>query len=324
MLREQPHEFSAMVRLEVSLESQFLTALASYRQDAKVGTQAIAQLVQRIPFNCEDPALLKCLLVCLNSGDPALEKSGSEGVMRLGALASSAVPDLLRIALRDDGEVSNLAASALGVIPGQPSIKAIVEVMHRWHQWDRIFGIALPAFHAHGIDTEPFIDEVDRRLSVVSPDQVGFYSIVLNQLRDAIRVHRTSEYAGAFLPAVADLDEIRSSSDQGLRWSPVAEAMDKPDLFQGEQRFRYTLMNQRSEVGILCERLSRQSDRVMVTILVDERWYGASPRLAPQYLATALTELYDLDPEKTSWVIHQTPLSGYTRKGRDEFWLHTF
>jgi hypothetical protein len=74
-------------------------------------------------------------------------------------------------------------------------------------------------------------------------------------------------------------------------------------------------------VGVSCEPLAGQLDRVAVTILVDDQWYGASPMLGLQYLATALRELYDLQPEKTSWVIHQSASSAFTRKGQDEFWL---
>jgi hypothetical protein len=214
---------------------------------------------------------------------------------------------------------------ALGAIPGTESVEAVVTVMNSWDKWERVFGVALPAFHAHGIATEPFIDQVHHRLNnIVGPAQLGLHHMVLNQLRDAIRVARNKHYADAHLPALADLDEIRQMSDRGLRWDAVQGVADKPELSAESQRFRYVLLKKNSEVGVACTRLLDKTNRMLVTILVDECWYGASPFFGSQHLATALKELYDLDPRKTVWMVHQTASSGYTREGRDEFWLLNF
>lgn len=315
------HEFGTMIRSEASLETQFLKALACYQNDPARDQQEIAKLVARIPPDCQDAALLPGLLFCLKSGDAVLEKSGSLGIMRLGALAQPAVPDLLRIANRDDGDASFLAVAALGAVPGNESVEAIVEVMHSWRKWDRIFGIALPAFHAHGIHTEPFLDEVHRHLNAICPEQLQIHDMVLNSLRDTIRLNRTEALSALSLPVVADLDEVRQFSDGGVRWSLSQDGSDIPDISEGMVRFRYQLCGKNSEVGVTCERLAGQSDRVVVTILVDDQWYGASPMVGLQYLATALRESYDLEPEKTFWVIHQSASSAFTRKGQDEFWL---
>ncbi len=310
-----------MIENEVSFEAGLLKALASYQQDEERGRKELQRAIACIPNDCQGSDLLAVLKFCLRSEDPVIEESAAKQAHRLGELGVEVVPDLLRIASGNESAVADHAVGALGAIPGKESVEAIVKVMQSWGNWERIFSTALPAFYAHGLETEGFVDQVDRYLTDICSDPLVIHHLVLNSLREKIRKHHTEELAALSLPAVADLDQIIQCSDCGERWIPINGAAEAPNIQDGVARFRYVSGGRNSEVGLKSEPLTGGSGRRIVTILVDEEWYGSPPMLVRQYLATAIKELYDLEPDKTSWVIHQTPGCAHTLEGLDEFWL---
>lgn len=74
----------------------------------------------------------------------------------------------------------------------------------------------------------------------------------------------------------------------------------------------------KSEVGIRIYRTNQRDPEVVVVLSEDDCAYGQSVTNAFVYLATAVTHIFDLDPDRTAWVERIEASSGHSRSGHDE------
>jgi hypothetical protein len=143
-------------------KSLYLDLAAFKRGDPHAAERAYKSLIMKPPQTLWRMTAALQSMLTLNHED--LQIVAAVKLAGLGRDAAHAVPDLERVALALTPPASLAAASALGWIPGDPSLEALVRIGERWahteEMRDEVVHHLLPAFSRHGQSVRPFLKKM--------------------------------------------------------------------------------------------------------------------------------------------------------------------
>ena len=146
------------------IETPILRALASLSRGERGAEQKACTILLNASTRSLAP-LVPVLRSILALDNQDLLFVTAKALGELGQRAETAIDDLKALALRKTFPASLAAAHALGKIPGEGSLEAIIEIGERWARdksmREPIAEILVPAFLGHSSASAPFIQRLD-------------------------------------------------------------------------------------------------------------------------------------------------------------------
>lgn len=264
-----------------------------------------------------DTNLVPLLRSILQIDDQTLKTYAANAAANLQGAAAPLVPDLIAQATEGSGTARQAAICALGCIPGKASVEYLVNLFETG-DLPTIKDWVCSALMRHGPDVAPYIPRLEVAASLHVGEDSKLLNRHLNKIRQAARLEGTRELRAIDLSnRIAIYPKAWIGRTAADHFAPHARRLPEGAGLVHDERFPF-VAGAKSEVGLQIYRTGRQEPAFVVVFTADEGWYGQSPQNVIEFLATAATHMFGLEPERTAWVERWTVGSGYTKLGHDE------
>ena len=280
-----------------------------------------------------DGALLGLIKV-LEIPNEDLQIGATVALASMKGRALGAVQALEHLAKSKQGKVGNAAVCALGEIPGNQAVQAIMNVLDICKDRpvsDKAWSIVQICSRRAGefSDSLPRIEEALRTIYTDGSPEYEEYPSMCKSALDTIRFHARESTSLAlesmYLPEQVDIqDAILWCRQNGYQEDLLPQRdlrLDPGEKLNARFRFR---INKPSDIGLQIRRHSQDPERYLVIISNDDKSYGDSLTQNFETIAWAVRGMYSLQHADITWIEHNAPESGVTVENKHEFDHVTF
>ncbi len=296
-----------------AFELRFLELLGAHKRGNPEAAEEIFQLLktpERLDLNRENAPLL---ISALKVENETIRVVVNNALSSLGEGAVGAVATLRELALNvDEDDFSSLSAvKALGGIPGDASLEALVCIVESADSLDSTkLEHAIDALVSHGAAVDPYLSRIESALDRFNPEDGDCVRLLVVRLRCAVRLSESAARGELVLPGDFDFTEDGLTEEGDLN----LETLEPRTLPAGygllvDDRISF-VQHGHGDVGLEIFRLEKNSDRYVVILSQDGQSGVSCVSDALEYLASVVSAMYDLDPERTLWAERVTFDSG--------------
>lgn len=300
------------------LERTIITKARDLKAGEPGAADGLIAALRRVPT--DSPALVPLITSLLEFEHADVQVFAACALAGQAKGAVSAIPALRKLMLQQKGAPADAAASALGSIPHEDSVQALVAALPVMKDWSaaHILG-ALGRLAALAAPALPALEKLERAKPPLSEDAVWHLAECLKAIRTALRYQYQEDLSVADFGSRLKLeDAIRDP--QGFAAEQGEELQANQEGLVVNRRFRYSVGNCPGECGLRIY-ASRDGEWIVV-VSHDGMTYGPSITNNAEYLATAICARYGIDPKKLSWIERYSNQSGM--QARNEATLVNF
>ncbi len=313
-----------MEKLEATFESALYRSIAAYQRGELAAVTDAYNLLMNRENRPVPQGALPALNALLKIKNEDIQIAAASALGSMGEGAKSSVNDLKDFATSHSGNAANAAVCAIGQIPGEASVTALVEILDRCK--DRadgdkaLFIVETCALRAK--DFTGHLDAIQSSLRMIYPNEAWQYQTQLNKIRMSGRQTSLEELSPIWRPDSSDYLDVPAailSRTRGRIEGDIAEtALNLDAGLILDDRFLFKITEQ-SEVGIKIHRHPLNTNRYLVILSQDQGAYGNPLSLNFEVIAWAVQQKYALQDAEITWIEHTTADSGYSADDTDSF-----
>lgn len=292
-----------------SIEKVLLEGLCALARD-DVTSELVSSIVAALKkVEPQHTSLLPTFQALIKMNEPDVQVFAALAIGRLGVAARSAISDLGQLMSRlPCGQAQLAAASALGDIADPASANELIGMLPNLDSVNAIH--ICGSLGRLGLNAKRAIVPLQsaRRVYSSSSSERACINDAVSKIYQALRLeNRAASLALEDPQRISLFGVLTPADDARLFYLPNIDQSEPHEGLWLDQRLKYKGYEP-GECGIKIYQAI--GDKQLVVLSWDNYSYGPSIINVAEYLATAVSSIYQLDPSNTIWIQHLSTSSG--------------